>query len=104
MPQPLRIALEICAAVGILGLGGILFWRSLRRSDDPIRLLVKWAITALIAGWVLYEAFRAQGFNKFAVLFFVALPSAAVLIVLWGRTIGEFVARPFENMLTGGSE
>jgi tetratricopeptide (TPR) repeat protein len=104
MPQPLRIALEIFAAVGILGLIGFAFWRSLRRSDEPVRFLVKWIVTLLIAGWIIYEARRAEGFGKFAVLFFVALPSAIVLIILWGRTIGELVARPFSNMFTGGDE
>src|SRR5437660_1539191 len=104
MPQPLRIALLAFAGLGILGLIIFVFVRAARRSEDPTRLIVRWLITFLIAGWVVYEARKAQGAEKFGVLFFVALPSAVVLTILWGRTIGEFVARPFSNLFSGGDE
>lgn len=104
MPQPLRIALLALAALGILGLIGFVFVRAVRRSEDPTRMIVRWLITFLIVGWVFYEARKAQGAEKFGVLFFVALPSAVVLTILWGRTIGEFVARPFSNLFSGGDE
>lgn len=104
MPQPLRIALIVFVLAGVLGLIGLLFWRALRRSDEPVRLIIKWLITFLIVGWVVYEARRAQGAGRLGVLIFVALPSAVVMIFLWGRTIGGLVARPFENMFTGGDE
>jgi outer membrane protein assembly factor BamD (BamD/ComL family) len=104
MPQPLRIALMLFAAAAILGFIGFLFWRALRRSDEPVRFIVKWLITFLIVGWLGYETRRAQGTDRLWVLILVALPSAAVLIVLWGRSIGGLVARPFENMFMGGDE
>jgi tetratricopeptide (TPR) repeat protein len=104
MPQPLRIALMLFAAAGILGFIGFLFWRSLRRSDEPARLIVKWLITFLIVGWLVFEARRAQGFDRLWVLILVALPSAVVMIFLWGRTIAGLAARPFENMFMGGDE
>src|SRR5688572_16080284 len=104
MPQPLRLGLLLFVAAGILGFIGFLFWRGLRRSDEPARLVVKWLITFLLVGWLVYEAWRAQGADRLWVLILVALPSAAVLIVLWGRSIGGLVARPFENMFMGGDE
>jgi len=104
MPQPLRIALMLLAAAGVLGLIGFLFWRALRRSDEPVRLIVKWLVTFLIVGWLVYEARRAQGIDRLWVLILVALPSAVVLIFLWGRSIAGLVARPFENMFMGGDE
>ena len=104
MPQPLRIGLELFLAAGILGIIGFLFWRALRQSDEPARFLFKWLITLLIVGWLVYETVRAQETDRLWVLVLVALPSAAVLIVLWGRSIGGLVARPFENMFMGGSE
>ena len=104
MPQPLRIALILFAATGAFGLLVFLFWRGLRRSDEPVRLIVKWLVTFLIVGWVVYEARRAQGIDRLWVLILVALPSAVVMIFLWGRTIGGLVARPFENMFMGGNE
>ena len=61
MPQPLRIALMIFVAAGVLGFIVLLFWRALRRSEEPVRLIVKWLITFLIVGWVVYEGRRAQG-------------------------------------------
>src|ERR1051325_4903690 len=104
MPQPLRIGLELFLAAGILGIIGFLFWRALWQSDEPARFLFQWLITFLIVGWLVYETVRAQGTDRLWVLVLVALPSAAVLIVLWGRSIGGLVARPFENMFMGGSE
>ena len=104
MPQPLRIALILFAAAGFLGFIGFLFWRALRRSDEPTRLIVKWLVTFLLLGWLGYETMRAQGADRLWVLILVALPSAVVLIVLWGRSIGGLVARPFENMFMGGDD
>jgi outer membrane protein assembly factor BamD (BamD/ComL family) len=104
MPQPLRIALMLFAAIGVLGFLLWFFWRALRESESPVRLIVKWIVTFLLVGWVVYEARRAQGAGRLAVLLFVALPVAVVMIILWGRSIGGLVARPFETMFTGGSE
>ncbi len=104
MPQPLRIALLLFVAIGILGFSIFLFWRALRRSEEPARLIFKWVLTLVIVGWVVYEARKAQGAERLGVLLFVALPAAVVLIFIWGRTIGEVVARPFSNLFSGGSE
>src|SRR5512138_2094346 len=104
MPQPLRIALLLLVTAAIFGCTGLLFWRALKRSEEPARLIFKWILTFVIVGWIVYEARRAQGAEKLGVLLFVALPSAVVLIFLWGRQIGELVARPFTDMFSGGSE
>ncbi|HWN96516.1 MAG TPA: hypothetical protein VNT99_15915 [Methylomirabilota bacterium] len=104
MPQPLRIALLLFVAVAIIGIILALLWRGLRRSDEPARLIFKWVLTLVIVGWVIYEARRAQGAGRLGVLLYVALPSAVVMIFVWGRTIGEAVARPFANLFSGGSE
>lgn len=104
MPQSLRIALLLFAALTIFGFMGFLFLRGLRNSEEPGRLIFKWVLTFIIVGWVVYEARKAQGVGRLGVLLYVALPSAVVMIFVWGRTIGELVARPFSNLFSGGDE
>ncbi len=107
MPQPLRIALLLFVALGTIGILSALFWRALRRSNEPAWLIFKWVLTVIVVGWVAYEAYRERGAGaegKLVVLFFAALPAAVVMTIVWGRSIGEAVAAPFSNMFTGGTE
>jgi len=105
MPQPLRIALLWAAIVAGAGLAGYVFLRALRRSDDPAKLIFRWCLTAVAAGWLIYMSLHANDPRDRAWLIpLVALPSAAVLIILWGRPIAEAFARPITSLFTGGDE
>lgn len=104
MPPSLRIALFLFAALAILCFTAFIFWRALRRSEEPGRLIFKWFLSLVVVGWVVYEAARARGAEKLGVLLYVALPAAVVMTFVWGRTIGEVVARPFSNLFSGGDE
>ncbi len=104
MPPSLRIALFLFAALAILCFTAFIFWRALRRSEEPGKLIFKWFLSLVVVGWVVYEAARARGAEKLGVLLYVALPAAVVMTFVWGRTIGEVVARPFSNLFSGGDE
>src|SRR2546427_8982534 len=94
-----RIGLIIQSVVAALIFVGLLGWwmyRSLRRSEEPVRLIVKWIITALMAPAI----FLAGGAGPYGIIF--ALVIAAVLVITWGRSICAVAAPPFENMFTGG--
>ena len=80
----------------ILGLIGWWMYRSLRSTEDPTRLIIKWVITALMV----------PGFFFILTAGVYAAPFAAVigliLAITWGRSIGGLIAKPFENLFTGG--
>ena len=87
---------SVLAALIFVGLLGWWMYRSLRRSEEPVRLIVKWIITALMAPAI----FLAGGAGPYGIIF--ALVIAAVLVITWGRSICAVAARPFENLFTGG--
>src|SRR2546427_8274920 len=94
-----RIGLIIQSVVAALIFVGLLGWwmyRSLRRSEEPVRLIVKWIITALMAPAI----FLAGGAGPYGIIF--ALVIAAVLVITWGRSIFAGAAPPFGNLFSGG--
>ena len=63
-----RIGLIIQSVVAALIFVGLLGWwmyRSLRRSEEPVRLIVKWIITALMAPAI----FLAGGAGPYGIIF-----------------------------------
>src|ERR1051326_2823901 len=89
----IRGTLIVLVFVGLLG-----WWmyRSLRRSEEPVGLIVKWVITALM----LPALMLAGGAGAYGVIF--ALIIGLVLAITWATSIAGAVARPFENLFTGG--
>ena len=112
MPQPLRIALIVFIALGVLGLVGSAFARAFRRSEDPAKLAVKWLVTLLIAGalfWLSKSVLKSSGsFNegavRAAIVVFSCLAAGIVLTIMWGGSIGQIIASPITSLFDGGAE
>jgi len=85
--------LIVLTFVGIIGWW---MWRSLRRSEEPVGLIAKWVITAVLVPAI----FLAGGSGVYAPLFGAVI--GVMLAVVWARSIAGLVARPFENLFTGG--
>src|SRR5437879_658232 len=64
----------------------------LKRSEDPVRLIVKWVVTALII-WFMVS------FGSI----FLALFCGLVLTIIWRHSIGSVIASPFASIYDGGS-
>jgi TolA-binding protein len=83
---------------------GWLGYRSLRRTDDPTRLVVKWALTALVLGYILYAVVPTVRQGGYAAAF-GGIPMAAVggilLAIIWGSNVGAWFARPLESLFLG---
>ena len=103
MPQSLRIALIVLAAVGVIGLIVFTFVRAFRNAVDPTRLAVKWIVTLLFAGGLFWFAYRMEGLGR-AFVVLLAVPMAIILSFVWAPSIGQILFSPITNALDGGNE
>jgi hypothetical protein len=105
MPQPLRIALLVFVALGIVGLIICTFVRALKKSEDPVKLIVKWLVTLIVGGGFLW--FAKGGVNSPGGAFMVGLGAMIVGVVLslvWAPNIGHLLFSPILSALDGGNE
>jgi len=85
--------------------GGIwAYFRLLKFADDPARIIFKTVLTTVLLA--LYGGFIAPMiWNGYGAV--VAIPLAAltgvIIALIWFQHIGNAMARPFENLFTGGS-
>ena len=76
---------------------------SLKKSDDPKRLLTHWLISAIAIGGFLYLLSTMEGLGKL-VLPFAAVGLGVVLSILWAPTIATTVFKPITDLMDGGSQ
>src|SRR4051794_29901965 len=87
-----------------LGLTGWGLWRWLKASDEPLILLVRWLITALVLGFVLRTAALAKDeFAKIVALLLACVGGLAMTLV-WRQKFCDFVGDQFAALYTGGSQ
>jgi len=107
MSHILKIVLD--SFLSLLGLGFLvwLFWRALKQSDDPAKLVFKWLLTAAI-GWleftVAMPAFARGGFDAIFVGLGLTGALAMAFNIMWRHSIIEIFTKPLTNMFDGGSE
>ncbi len=81
--------------------------RSLRRSDDPARLIFKWLLSVgMILGFIWICRKYIAGAGAIGTFFGVALGgmTSLMLFIVWRNSVVAIVAKPFEAMYTGGGE
>jgi tetratricopeptide (TPR) repeat protein len=83
---------------------GFFMARSLRRTEDPARLVVKWVVTGLVAFFIAWKllplADNGGGDAWIAVV--LGLVCGLILAATWRHSIGDFIAKPFEVLYNGG--
>lgn len=96
----------VCALLILFGLGWS-FWRALKRSDDPARLIFKWVLTLGVVAimWKTVVPMMRQGGYVAA---FGGVPGTAVggmaLALIWRHSLAGLVANPFGSLYDGGDE
>jgi tetratricopeptide (TPR) repeat protein len=114
MNRILETIVDVISAVFLFGFLGWVFWRALKNSDDPPKLIFKWVLSiALVTG----EIFFFRGVSGSAAgggemgdagsAFLMAGSIAAVGIVLgivWAPNISELLFKPLTSMIDGGNE
>ncbi len=106
MPKPLSIAIGLLM---LLGLVGFVFWaiyRSIKRSEDPAKLLFKWVLTFLIVGASLTAVFNGVGNSEGGAFIvpFVCVLIGIILSIVWAPSIGAWVSSPITSLFDGGDQ
>ncbi len=98
----------------IAGIMSYFAWNLIANSDDPKAMIKKLIYTAILLGMLvgfLIKMFgigatgAAGGAADYATAMVIAGGAAAfglILAMLWGTEIGGWIAKPFENLYTGG--
>jgi hypothetical protein len=89
---------------GGLSLAGLAFlvWlsiRTLRRSGEPMKLVIKWVVTLPFVAFCLFYAAHIGPFGPFLIVFM-----AVVMSFMWTPHISETLFSPLTNIFDGGNE
>lgn len=88
------------------GVGWIL-WRTLKRTEDPPRLVFKWILTGCALAFIFRVVMPSVARGGYEGAFF-GVPAAAVsglaLAIIWRYNIAMIVAKPFASLYDGGND
>jgi tetratricopeptide (TPR) repeat protein len=114
MNRIIEIAADTIFSLFGAGFVGWLFWRALKRSDDPEKILFKSLFsTALVIGEVFFIRHLTNGLHEggvvgnFAPAFLITTSVAMagiVLSIVWTPQISEFLFKPLTSLYDGGDE
>lgn len=114
MAKTLHFALDVFFLLVIVGFTGWVFFRSLKRSEDPRKLIFKWLFTiTLVAGEVFFARHLVGSLHEggplgnFAQTFTLVISIAVVCIVMaitWRHNLADLVANPIASFYDGGRE
>lgn len=105
--NPLHVILGLGMVLTAVVTAGWLFWRGLKKSDDPARMLFYWGLSAvLIAGgfFAIYKWGEDGSTEGKTAGLMLGLVLGLVLAVIWAPRIGAKVGDWFSSLYTGGSE
>jgi outer membrane protein assembly factor BamD (BamD/ComL family)/cbb3-type cytochrome oxidase subunit 3 len=110
LPKTMSHALHIIWNVflSLFGLGfiGWLFWRSLKQSDDPAKLIFKWVLTVgiLLAAWK--YVLPMYGGGGLDAIFAIGMMGGLAITfnIIWRHSLIEMFTKPLTNLFDGGSE
>jgi len=106
MSWNLQLAADIFWLTVVLGVGIWLLIRSLKRSENPPKLIFKWTFTAVVFGLVLLKVvpgFREGGEAALGALILMLI-CGLTMVVTWRHSIIESIAGPLTRAIDGGDE
>jgi tetratricopeptide (TPR) repeat protein len=97
----------IVGALGTICAIVLIAWfltRRLKKSDDPVRAIVRWALTiGAISIWVYFGRQTAHSDPITTFLYVCMAAIMAVFVgIMWAPSIGEFIASPLTRLYDGG--
>jgi tetratricopeptide (TPR) repeat protein len=97
--------LGILVLVVFVGVVGWLFWRWFRGSEEPLRLVWKWGITAFLLGVLVVKLIPAMLSSGYAGAFLMIFVAVIGIIIgcLWAPDVGEWFSKFFTGLYDGGA-
>lgn len=104
MSRWLDIILSVLGGLVFLGALGWFLIRTLKRTEDPARLIFKWVLSLAVLGGI--GALAAATLDSYGgvVVPFACVAAGVVLTVLWAPNIGTMLAKPISSLYDGGDE
>jgi tetratricopeptide (TPR) repeat protein len=99
MMRILQIVGDAILLVFVLGVGGWLFWRALKRSVDPTKMLLKWIITIPLVIVCFILAGQLGIFGPFVIVIL-----GVTMSIMWTPHIAQWISNPLTNIIDGGNE
>jgi len=106
MSRILEISLNVVLLLIVSGFAGWVFFRSLKRSAEPLKLIFKWIFTALVIGWFFAVAVPAGQKGGYDAIFAIleTLICGIALAITWRHSIIDLIANPIGSLYDGGRE
>jgi len=99
-----RILWAAFAGAVLVGVFGWILVRSLKKSEDPARLVFKWILTGVVMGALIaFSAGAGDAQSQIIAVLFAAV-CGIVLTFIWATSVIDAVARPFMNLYDGGNQ
>ena len=105
MPRALSIAAGLLMLLGAFATSIWLIIRSVKRSEDPAKLIFKWVLTfGLVAG--LFGITKGIGFDTPAAVAipFICVGFGVAMSIIWAPNLGAAMAKPITSMFDGGEK
>ena len=99
MNQTWAIIRVIGSLLVVAGIGAWVLYRSVKKSEEPVRLIVRLVLTLLL---IVVGGGVAIGSGPYAPVF--VLPFAVIAGLLWAPSWGSMLASPLTGMFDGGHE
>jgi tetratricopeptide (TPR) repeat protein len=90
----------------VLGFMVRLMWRSLKRSDDPGRLISKWVISGVLIGIGVSVCFGSSNLGSAAgfIMPITVMVCGVGLGLIWAPNLATIIASPLTNAIDGGDQ
>jgi tetratricopeptide (TPR) repeat protein len=99
MSQTIKITVNVASLIFVVGFFTWLAVRTLRRTEDPAKLIFKWAVTIPS---VIFGLWMARGSGIFGPILIAVM--GIVLSIMWAPHISEWISRPLSSLYDGGTE
>jgi outer membrane protein assembly factor BamD (BamD/ComL family) len=101
----LKIVFDGLLLVLVLGFVIWVFIRTLKKSEDPPRLIFKWLLTLVLFGFWLKVAVPAVRKGGMSAMFALSITmvEGIILAITWRRNIASLVADPIGSLYDGGT-
>jgi tetratricopeptide (TPR) repeat protein len=95
----------IMVALGTAALGALVV-HTIRKAEDPPRMIVKWCVTLLTALLFIFVALPSIAQPGYAALhgLSVTLICSIIMVITWRRDLAGLVANPIASLYDGGTE